>query len=93
MIEPDRLSTAKRGSPRSMVDMVCGMAVYGPLLVCKLTGLGFRGTTAHVYPASYCCIEYSTSGHNGLFARQLPIACSALMALDILGFVRRRFDL
>ena len=31
--------------------------------------------------------------HNGLFARQLPIAISASWALDILGFCQRRFDL
>jgi hypothetical protein len=31
--------------------------------------------------------------HNGLFARQLPVAFPASEALDILGFCRRRFDL
>ena len=33
------------------------------------------------------------SGRDGLFARQLPIASSALTAFDIIGFCRRRFDL
>ena len=32
-------------------------------------------------------------GHNGLFARLLPIAFSASQAKDILGFCWRRFDL
>jgi hypothetical protein len=32
-------------------------------------------------------------GHDGLFARQLPIACSCFSHLDIGGFCRRRFDL
>ena len=33
------------------------------------------------------------SGHNGLFARQFPIACTYLMYQDLAGFDRRRFDL
>jgi len=32
-------------------------------------------------------------GHNGLFARQLPIASSYFEYSDIRGFCRRRFDL
>jgi len=32
-------------------------------------------------------------GHNGLFARQLPIASSYSGYSDITGFRRRRFDL
>jgi hypothetical protein len=32
-------------------------------------------------------------GHDGLFARQLPIAFSCFSHLDALGFFRRRFDL
>ena len=32
-------------------------------------------------------------GHNGLFARQLPIAFTCFSHLDILGFCRRQFDL
>jgi hypothetical protein len=31
-------------------------------------------------------------GHNGLFARQFPIAYSCLVHTDIDGFYRRRFD-
>ena len=31
--------------------------------------------------------------HDGLFARQLPVALSCLSHLDIVGFCRRRFDL
>lgn len=31
-------------------------------------------------------------GHNGLFARQLPIAFPCLMHVDSPGFYRRRFD-
>ncbi len=32
-------------------------------------------------------------GHDGLFARRLPIALSDFYASDILGFCRHRFDL
>jgi len=32
-------------------------------------------------------------GHDGLFARQLPIASSCFSHLDVLGIYRRRFDL
>ena len=32
-------------------------------------------------------------GHNGLFARQFPIAFSYFEYVDITGFSRRRFDL
>jgi hypothetical protein len=32
-------------------------------------------------------------GHNGLFARQLPIEVSCFSHPDILGFCQRRFDL
>jgi hypothetical protein len=32
-------------------------------------------------------------GHDGLFARQLPIALSCFSHMVILGFCRRRFDL
>jgi hypothetical protein len=33
------------------------------------------------------------AGHNGLFARQLPIVLPCFLHSDILGFCRRRFDL
>jgi hypothetical protein len=32
-------------------------------------------------------------GHDGLFARQLPIAFSCFSHLAVLGICRRRFDL
>jgi len=32
-------------------------------------------------------------GHDGLFARQIPIALSCLSHIVTLGFFRRRFDL
>ena len=47
--------------------------------------------TAHVYSASYCGIVLM-QGHDGLFARRLPIAFSCFSHLDIRGFCRRRFD-
>jgi hypothetical protein len=31
--------------------------------------------------------------HNGLFARQFPIALSGYYAADLIGFYQRRFDL
>jgi hypothetical protein len=69
------------------------VTVYGPLLVCKHSVLWRQGTTAHVYPASNCRIDLTMPGHDGLFARQLPIALSCFSHLDTLGFFRRRFDL
>ena len=50
-------------------------------------------TTAHVYPASNVCIDSSMRGHDGLFARRIPIAMSCLVHLDGFGFCQRRFDL
>ena len=47
--------------------------------------------TAHVYSASKYGIV-SMQGHDGLFARRLPIAFSCFSHLDIRGFCRRRFD-
>jgi hypothetical protein len=48
-----------------------------------------RGTTARVYPPRVD-LDQPRSGHDGLFARQLP---SGLMPTDIPGFCWRRFDL
>jgi len=67
--------------------------VYGPLLVCKHAFLWRQGTTAHVYPASNCRVDLSTPGHDGLFARQLPIAIACFSHLGSGGFCWRRFDL
>jgi hypothetical protein len=50
-------------------------------------------TTAHVYPASNVYIDSSMRGHDGLFARRIPIAMSCLVHLDGFGFCQRRFDL
>ena len=47
--------------------------------------------TAHVYSAFYCGIV-SMQGHDGLFARRLPIAFTCFMHLDVKGFCRRRFN-
>ena len=47
--------------------------------------------TAHVYSASYYGIVLM-QGHDGLFARRLPIASTCFTHLDIRGFCRRRFD-
>ncbi|RAI61860.1 hypothetical protein DOZ80_31595, partial [Pseudomonas fluorescens] len=47
--------------------------------------------TAHVYSASYCGIVLM-QGHDGLFARRLPIAFTYFTHLDVKGFCRRRFD-
>lgn len=47
--------------------------------------------TAHAYSASYYGIV-SMQGHDGLFARRLPIAFTCFMHLDVKGFCRRRFD-
>ena len=52
-----------------------------------------RGTTAHVYPALIVDLDQPRSGHDGLFARQRPIALSGLMPAAIPGFCWRRFDL
>jgi hypothetical protein len=38
-------------------------------------------------------LDQPRSGHDGLFARQLPIALSGLMPAAIPGFCWRRFDL
>jgi hypothetical protein len=38
-------------------------------------------------------IGFAMLGHDGLFARQFPIAFSCFSHLDIRGFYRRRFDL
>lgn len=51
-----------------------------------------EGTTAHVYPVSYCKPAIGPD-HDGLFAYQLPIAFSDSSAADILGFFWYRFDL
>jgi hypothetical protein len=50
-----------------------------------------------VRPLTYIRPQYdlghARSGHYGLFARQFPIASPGLMPMDILGLLRRRFDL
>jgi hypothetical protein len=69
------------------------MSVYGLPLSCKHSVLRRVGSTAHVYPASSCGIGLTIPGHDGLFARQLPIVPSCFSHLDIRGFCRRRFDL
>jgi hypothetical protein len=38
-------------------------------------------------------LDQPRSGHDGLFARQLPIAFACFSHMDVLGFCRRRFDL
>jgi len=47
--------------------------------------------TAHVYSASDFGID-SMQGHDGLFARRLPIASTCFTHLDTWGFCQRRFD-
>ena len=69
------------------------MSVYGLLLICKQSVSGRHGTTAYVYPASLVGIHSLMPGHNGLFARQLPIALSYFKYVDITGFSRRRSNL
>jgi len=66
------------------------MTVYGLLLIASPFALA-PAPTAHVYSASKYSIV-SMQGHDGLFARQLPIAFSCFSHLDIRGFCRRRFD-
>ena len=51
---------------------------------------GRQGTTAYVYSASKVGIHTLMPGHNGLFARQFPIALSYFRYVDIPGFSRRR---
>ena len=48
------------------------------------------GSTAHVYPASSCRIELSMSGHDGLFARRLPIAYTGFSHRASHGLCRGR---
>jgi hypothetical protein len=67
--------------------------VYGLLLICKHSVLWRVGSTAHVYPAFELCIAVPIPGHNGLFARRLPIGLSCFSHLLSHGFCRRRFDL
>ena len=38
-------------------------------------------------------IDFAMLGHDGLFARQFPIASSCISHLVLRGFYRRRFDL
>jgi hypothetical protein len=38
-------------------------------------------------------IDHSMPGHDGLFARRLPIAFACFSHVAILGFCRRRFEL
>ena len=64
--------------------------VYGLLLIASPVALA-PVPTAHVYSASKYGIV-SMQGHDGLFARRLPIAFSCFSHLDIRGFCRRRFD-
>jgi len=52
------------------------MSVYGLPLICKQAVSGNHGTTAYVYSASKVGIHTLMPGHNGLFARQRPIALS-----------------
>jgi hypothetical protein len=70
-----------------------GMSVYGLPLVCKQAVSGRHGTTAYVYPASKVGMRLLMPGHNGLFARQLPIALSYFKYVDIPGISRRRSHL
>ncbi len=69
------------------------MSVYGLPLICKQAVSGRHGTTAYVYPASKVGIHALMPGHNGLFARQFPIASSYFKYRDITGFHRRRSNL
>ena len=41
--------------------------------------------TAHVYPVSNCGVNLMMPGHNGLFARQLPVEVSCFSHPDIHG--------
>jgi hypothetical protein len=66
------------------------MSVYGLLLIASPVALA-PVPTAPVYSASKYGIV-SMQGHDGLFARRLPIAFSCSSHLDIRGFCRRRFD-
>jgi hypothetical protein len=68
-------------------------SVYGLPLVCKHPVLWRVDSTAHVYPASELCIAVPIPGHDGLFARRLPIGLSCFSHLLTHGFSRRRFDL
>jgi hypothetical protein len=67
--------------------------VYGLLLSCMHSVLWRVGSTAHVYPASESGIGLPIPGHDGLFARRLPIGLSCFSHLLTHGFCRRRFDL
>ena len=67
--------------------------VYGLLLSCKHSVRWRVGSTAHVYPASESGIGLPIPGHDGLFARRLPIGLSCFSHLLTHGFCRRRFDL
>lgn len=57
------------------------MTVYGLLLIASPLALA-PVPTAHVYSASGYSIV-SMQGHDGLFARQLPIASTCFAHLDI----------
>ncbi len=62
------------------------MSVYGLPLICKQSVFGRHSTTAYVYPASKGGIHSLMPGHNGLFARQLPIAFSYFKYVEVAGF-------
>jgi hypothetical protein len=60
-----------------------------------LLALRFSGDEVRLltYIRPHVDLDQPRSGHDGLFARQLPIALSGLMPADTLGFCQRRFDL
>ena len=58
---------------------------------CKHSVFWRRGSTAHVYPVSVSCL--SARDLDGLSAHQLPIGSSGFLAIVILGFRWRWFDL
>ena len=68
------------------------MAVYGLLLIASKLFDDSHGIDC-VRIFGLCSWHTLMPGHNGLFARRLPIASTCFEYTDIHGFGRRRFDL
>ena len=92
--QPGHFQAAPLRQPvsRSGLRVLSNVRIWTPPCLQTRRCSGFE-VRLHTYPVSCNHIYCRMLDPNGLFARRLPIAITGSKASDILGFVRRRFDL